>query len=411
MKESVFARSIKKASSVQRSIEATAAGVSIPQLIHPSRIRVQKQIRGKANPGFKREALLELAADIEKNGQIQAATVIPDPEGISEFLLVAGERRKLACELGNFDLLAVVRNLTWEEARRVQISENLQREDLTQAEVAEAVKDDYDRLGTLEQVAELWTKSINWIHERLKFVEAIEADGVAKEAVTAGVTGDVSTINEIAKLEKRDVDAAKQVVDAAKADPSLNVRQAVRNAIKQTKQTKQAGGTTQVGGNTDSRATQATASDSAAVAGSGRGEVLASRASTLEEASGAHSPRSDATDVVETAPSSHDGTRDVESAGAAGPVDDLGAATRELPNLTSGDEGALAGDSTLSLASFAKAVVEGEAAVVRKLDGLWVAETVLGSAEEKFGNLEDLLLRLAAVGLTKIEVECPVAFA
>ncbi|WP_396334129.1 ParB/RepB/Spo0J family partition protein [Burkholderia anthina] len=395
--KNVFANSIKRASSVQQSIDARATGVDIPQLIAPSRIRVKAQIRGPKNPGFRPESLKALAADIKANGQLQPAIVVRDPEGISEFLLVAGERRYRACEIGGMDLLATIKDLTAKQARRVQIAENIEREDLTPAELAAAVKDDYAALGTLELVAELWGKSINWIHERLKFVEALDAGGVAAEAVNAGVTADISTVNELAKLEKRDPAAAKRVVSAAKADPNLNVRQAARSAIKEIKQA--AAADVRVGGQEGTEARDATFSQ-------GFDGKVSPAESRSTAAPAGNAPGVTGHDADAESP------REDDSAGIGARLDTapgVPPAVQADP-APDGDAGDVC-DPTVSIETFARAAAAGEAALVRKRDGHWIAGVTAGVVAEKFDNLEDLLQRLAAVGLTKVEVECPVAFA
>ena len=99
-------------------------------------------------------------------------------------------------------LKAVVREMTDEQARRTQRAENIQRENLTQLEVADALRNDKERLGTLERVAGEWNKSLNWVAERIKFLEAVEAAGQASTAVTKGLTADITVVNDLHRLEK-----------------------------------------------------------------------------------------------------------------------------------------------------------------------------------------------------------------
>ncbi len=87
------------------------------------------------------EALDELAASIKANGVIQPIVVRPVPGFPHQFELVAGERRWQAAKVvGLTEIPAVVRELNDQEALAVALIENIQREDLTPAEEARALK-------------------------------------------------------------------------------------------------------------------------------------------------------------------------------------------------------------------------------------------------------------------------------
>src|SRR5690606_24285806 len=66
----------------------------------------------------------------------------------------------------------------------------------------------------------------------IKFLEVVEADGQASQAVAAGVTADISAVNDLHRLEKLSPSAAHAVIAQAKADPSTNVRKAVRESLR-----------------------------------------------------------------------------------------------------------------------------------------------------------------------------------
>jgi ParB family chromosome partitioning protein len=69
--------------------------------------------------------LLELARDIKRNGQIEPIIARPLPEGSShKYEVVAGARRWKACLETNMSVLAIIRNLTDDEAIVVQVKEN-----------------------------------------------------------------------------------------------------------------------------------------------------------------------------------------------------------------------------------------------------------------------------------------------
>jgi ParB family chromosome partitioning protein len=91
-----------------------------------------------------REPLEELAASIKTNGLIQPIVVRPlqgATPGGAQYEIVAGERRWQAAKLaGLTDIPTIVRELTDREAVAVALIENIQREELTAAEEARALK-------------------------------------------------------------------------------------------------------------------------------------------------------------------------------------------------------------------------------------------------------------------------------
>jgi len=90
------------------------------------------------------QPLEELAASIKANGVIQAIVVRPLPAGsggVARYEIVAGERRWQAAKLaGLTDIPVIVRPLSDKEAVAIALIENIQREDLTSAEEARALK-------------------------------------------------------------------------------------------------------------------------------------------------------------------------------------------------------------------------------------------------------------------------------
>lgn len=85
---------------------------------------------------FDDEAIQELCASIKEHGILQP--IIVRKQGTT-YEIVAGERRFRAAKLAGLDELpAIVRELTDEETMELAILENLQREDLTPIEEAEA---------------------------------------------------------------------------------------------------------------------------------------------------------------------------------------------------------------------------------------------------------------------------------
>jgi ParB family transcriptional regulator, chromosome partitioning protein len=90
------------------------------------------------------QPLEELAASIRASGVIQPIVVRPLPAGTpgeARYEIVAGERRWRAAKLaGLADIPVIVRQLSDKEAVAVALIENIQREELTSAEEARALK-------------------------------------------------------------------------------------------------------------------------------------------------------------------------------------------------------------------------------------------------------------------------------
>lgn len=237
-KPNAFGGGITKLSDLQRKKPVVLEGELIRK-ISTGQIECKKQIRSQDNPGFTVQSLTELGDDIEQNGQGEPAILRPHPNPASgyDFEMVAGERRMRACMLKGIPLDCVVRELTDAQVKRIQRSENVQREGLTMLELALALKADKDELGTLQAVADEWKKGLNWVAERLKYLEVMEKDGVGRSAVESGVTADVSVVNDLNRLEAADPQAAAALVKRAEDEPDMNLRTEVRAELQRAKGT------------------------------------------------------------------------------------------------------------------------------------------------------------------------------
>lgn len=88
---------------------------------------------------FNEEELNDLAASIKEHGIIQPLVVSENPNG--EYTLIAGERRLRAAQLAGLTSVPVIsRNADDQELLELALIENIQREDLSPLEAAEAYK-------------------------------------------------------------------------------------------------------------------------------------------------------------------------------------------------------------------------------------------------------------------------------
>jgi len=130
------------------------------------------------------EDLEALAASIREHGIIQAI-VVAHGEGATPFQLVAGERRWRAARLaGKTTIPAVIRDSTPREMLELALVENVQRDDLSVIEEAQAYQQLITEFGlTQADVAERVGKSRVTITNALRI---LQAPAEIKEAVLAG---------------------------------------------------------------------------------------------------------------------------------------------------------------------------------------------------------------------------------
>lgn len=120
---------------------------------------------------FSEEELDSLAASIQQNGLLQPISVRRN-EAIQKFELIAGERRLMACQsLGWTEINALVVELSEESSAMLALIENIQRQDLSFFEEAEAYRALISRWGfTQEQVAQRLGKAQSTVANKLRLL-------------------------------------------------------------------------------------------------------------------------------------------------------------------------------------------------------------------------------------------------
>ena len=169
---------------------------------------------------FDQKALRELASSIQESGVFQPIILRqPDPK-LKRYELIAGERRFRASKLAKQTTIpAIIRTMSDEKMMEVAVLENLQREDLTPLEEAQAYQTLMDKLSlTQAQVAERLGKSRPYIANYLRL---LGLPNEIKELVSAGKLsmGQARTLLGV-KDRKQLVKLAKQAVEK-----NLTVRQ------------------------------------------------------------------------------------------------------------------------------------------------------------------------------------------
>lgn len=131
---------------------------------------------------FDDEALEELSASITEHGVLQPIVVRKKVNG---YEIVVGERRFRASKLaGKTHIPAIVRNLTDQQMMELAILENLQREDLTPIEEAEAYESLIQKLHfTQEELAMRLGKSRSHI---ANYIRLLSLPSDVREQITSG---------------------------------------------------------------------------------------------------------------------------------------------------------------------------------------------------------------------------------
>jgi ParB family chromosome partitioning protein len=167
-------------------MSANAGGMSELQAFlnaHPRRLYRQgtgsipiKAIRAAAKPTrseSRPELLEDLVASIKATGLIQPIIVRPVPGFPHQFEVVAGERRLRAAQLaGLADIPAIIREFNDQEALAVSLIENIQREELSPADEARALRRLIEEFAlTHEQVAQAIGRSRAAVSNLLRLLD------------------------------------------------------------------------------------------------------------------------------------------------------------------------------------------------------------------------------------------------
>lgn len=109
---------------------------------------------------FDEEPLKELAASIREHGVIQPILARPVEDDPGRYEIVAGERRWRAAQMAKrHEVPIIVKRLSDEDAVKIALIENLQREDLNPVDEALAYKRLLDMGHTQEEIADSLGKS------------------------------------------------------------------------------------------------------------------------------------------------------------------------------------------------------------------------------------------------------------
>jgi len=149
---------------------------------------------------FDSEKLMELAESIKEFGVLEPIIV---NKSIKGYEIVAGERRKKACELAGIETIpAIIKDFSDDEMMQIALLENIQREDLTAIEEAEAYSKLIQSLNiTQDELARRIGKSRSYITNMLGLLRL--PDSVKKDILDGYISmGHAKVLSKIEDTEQ-----------------------------------------------------------------------------------------------------------------------------------------------------------------------------------------------------------------
>ncbi|MCJ0765336.1 ParB/RepB/Spo0J family partition protein [Variovorax terrae] len=164
------------------------------KMIHPSAIAAPSFVRQQN--GHDKEGLSQLAASIKQHGLLQPIVVRPatEDEAPAQWTVIAGRRRLAACKMaGMTELPAIVAETDEARSYEMEIAENIQREQMTLADTARAVRTLMTIYNNQKKVCEVLNKSAAWVSKHLS-VTASNCPRVVQEMLDQGIVKDLETL-------------------------------------------------------------------------------------------------------------------------------------------------------------------------------------------------------------------------
>ena len=159
---------------------------------------------------FDKQALNELAESIRSNGVLQPVIVKKVSSG---YMLVTGERRCRASRIAGFSTVpAIVRDYNNQYLAELALLENIQREDLTIVEEAEAYQNAIKSLNlTHLELATKIGKSRSYVSNALGILSLPEEvlNEINKGNITMGHARSISKLKDVSRIKK----ISKMIID------------------------------------------------------------------------------------------------------------------------------------------------------------------------------------------------------
>lgn len=211
------------------AVQAEAPETSRPEgltLVQMKDIEVKHQIRTES--GWSDAEIDELGESIMKEGLLQLPLLRRDAE-TAKLIPVAGHRRIESMKRKGFsEFFAIVGDADESKAFRMQLAENIQREQLSMREIANAVRKLADEGNTPAQIGDIVKKSKAWVSKHLSLTHA-NFGKYARDLFVTGVCEDLEILGSLSQAEK--------AADAAGYNGNLWTRERIMRAGKLTRAT------------------------------------------------------------------------------------------------------------------------------------------------------------------------------
>lgn len=203
--------------------------IPVAAIAAPSFVRVSN--------GHDKDSLAQLADSIKTHGLMQPIVVRPatEEEAPAQWVTIAGRRRLAAFKLAKLDEIPALVTET-DEARsyELEIAENIQREQMTLADTARAVRTLMTIYNNAKKVGEIVNKSPAWVSKHLA-VTASNMPSALVDLMDRDVVSDLETLNllrQIAMVPASNPEAAPTLTRMLRIAHAGNMSRAIaRDAL------------------------------------------------------------------------------------------------------------------------------------------------------------------------------------
>lgn len=205
-----------------------------PQVISEIHLIPLDRIQVKAQPRteFDDVTITELAKNIEQHGLLQP--VLVNPTGDEKYQLICGERRMRAVQLLNQQAIpALITKMDAKTITTTQLAENIQREDMSLKDTANAIRKLFDLHGSLEAVSLIVNKSKPWVSKRLAVTHP-DLGIRSRRLLEDCVCEDIELLSTFSQIENLHDYAAINEAETLIRTKNMN-RQQARDYLKATK--------------------------------------------------------------------------------------------------------------------------------------------------------------------------------
>lgn len=199
-----------------------------PSHVDPKSLVMKKQVRVDRNEKADKEFL----ESVKAQGVLQPILVRPVGDKLE---VVAGHRRtEAAIASGLKSVPILVKMLTDSEARRAQLIENVQREDLSLIDTARGVRAIHEEAGaTVTATAATLSKSPGWVSKMLLVAGEDKAEPgatITKKLLEADKINDLESAYMLTKLEAINPVAAQEVADNIDNETRASIKKRLQSA-------------------------------------------------------------------------------------------------------------------------------------------------------------------------------------